>query len=177
MKFYRFIALLTAAILLFAALPTLHAQAASGCEKKITVTYKQSEARKMLSLINNLRKAGNAWYWNETDTAKVTPTDLQPLAYDYELEAVAMQRAAELVESFSHTRPNGESCFTAFTNDWRALGENIAAGYPSYASVFEGWSETDDPYAGQGHRRNMLSDSFTSVGIGCVEYNGYLYWT
>ena len=55
-------------------------------------------------------------------------------------------------------------------------GENIAAGYMSAAEVFNGWKEENESYAGQGHRRNMLSSNFKAVGIGHVVYQGCHYW-
>ena len=145
---------------------------------QITGTYQQTEARTMLAMINNFRTGKDAWQWNENDTEKVPITGLEGLQYDYNLEKIAMQRAMELVAGYSHTRPNGESCFTAYTDEYRARGENIAIGTSNLtaAKVFELWQETDEPYAGQGHRRNMLSNSFHSIGIGHVYYNGCHYW-
>ena len=173
--------LLMLAVFVFAfgiLLPKPPAQAETACEKTLTVTYGQSEAREMIDMINDLRLPGNAWYWNEDDTTKTEPDNLQPLTYDYGLEAIAMQRAAELAVSYSHTRPNGTRCFTAYDITYYTAGENIAYGYPtlSGARVFELWCETDDPYDGQGHRRNMLDEDFTAVGIGHVIYNGVHYW-
>ena len=127
----------------------------------VTVKYGQTEARKMLSMINKFRTGSDAWYWNSSNTQKVKCSDLGTMVYDYELEKAAMQRAAEIVLSFSHTRPNGEDCFTAYDTGYSA-GENIATGYYSYndaSSVFEGWQETNEKYGGQGHRRNMLQSS------------------
>lgn len=98
------------------------------------------------------------------------------LEYDYELERVAMQRAAEIALSYDHTRPNGKACFTAYPSGYRGMGENIAAGYGSAAEVFDGWKEENEFYAGQGHRRNMLSAKFKAVGIGHVVYQGCHYW-
>ena len=84
-----------------------------------------------------------------------------------------------------HTRPNGESCFTAFTEtgdgSWYYVGENIAAYYnpsvgcdPEYA--FDLWEEAEEKYDGQGHRRNMLSNQFNRVGIACVSCDGIYFW-
>ncbi|MDE7244810.1 MAG: InlB B-repeat-containing protein, partial [Oscillospiraceae bacterium] len=87
-----------------------------------------------------------------------------------------MLRAAETALSFSHTRPNGEDCFTAFQGSYRAFGENIAAGQSTGSSVFTSWQEENEKYAGQGHRRNMLSSNFNAIGIGHVYYNGTHYW-
>lgn len=142
----------------------------------IDVTYGQSEARTMLDMINEFRTGDDAWAWNEDDSAKVTYSNLNELVYDYELEKIAMQRAAEIALSFSHTRPDGTSCFTLYPENYYAIGENIAAGYSTAEEVFEGWQETDENYDGQGHRRNMLSSDFTAVGIGHVYFNGYHYW-
>lgn len=141
----------------------------------IDVTYKQTEARTILPMINDLRKPQNAWYWNETNSAKLTFSDLSPLVYDYELEKLAMQRAAEIAIYFSHTRPDNTSCFTIHES-FNACGENIAIGQSSAEAVFRSWAEEDDPYSGQGHRRNMLSSKFTAVGIGHAVVNGIHCW-
>ncbi len=145
----------------------------------VTAKYGQTEARSMLDMVNDLRTGSNAWYWNETDTEKINCTGLEDLTYDYDLEKAAMQRAMELVLSYSHERPNGENCFTAYEEEgisYQAAGENIAIGYPSAAAVFEAWAEEQDDYDGQGHRRNMLSENTVAIGIGHVIYKGTHYW-
>ena len=49
------------------------------------------------------------------------------LKYDYELERVAMQRAAEIALSYGHTRPDDSGCFTAYPSGYMAklLTENV----------------------------------------------------
>ena len=168
------------ALLLF--ITAFTARGAFGRELQVQVTYGQTQARSMLDMINSFRTGSDAWAWNSSDTQKVMYSNLKPLRYDYELEKAAMLRAAELVISYSHTRPDGSSCFTA--GGWgtsrnaygNRAGENIAYGYRSAAAVFTAWQETDLPYSGQGHRRNMLDQQFTSVGIGHVICNGVHYW-
>lgn len=143
---------------------------------KIKVTYGQTEARTMLADINEFRTSDTeAWCWDKTDSVKelYRTTELQ---YDYALERVAMKRAVEIALSYAHTRPNGTKCFTAYSPGYMAKGENIAAGYMSAAEVFNGWKEENESYAGQGHRRNMLSSNFNAVGIGHVVYQGCHYW-
>ncbi len=147
-----------------------------------TVTFQQTEARSMLSMINSFRTGSNAWYWNSSNSSKIYVTNLEKLVYDYDLEKIAMQRAAECALHYSHTRPNAESCFTAYdmvdTVYW-TMGENIAAGYNAYETageVFAGWREDNEYYSGQGHRRNMLSASFNCIGIGHVVYAGCHFW-
>lgn len=144
----------------------------------LSVTYGQTEARSILSMINEMRTSEtDAWYWNESNTEKVAAGSLEPLVYDYDLEAAAMKRAAEIALSYSHTRPNGSSCFTAYTiQDAGYKGENIAAGYTGADAVNRGWREDNEDYSGQGHRRNMLDPNFNCVGIGHVYFNGIHYW-
>ncbi len=99
---------------------------------------------------------------------------LSLLAADNGAEEVAHLRAKEIVKSFSHTRPNGSSCFTAAKElgvSYRSAGENIAYGYPNPESVVNGWMNSE------GHRKNILSPSFGRIGIGCYKSGGVLYWT
>ena len=78
-------------------------------------SFKQTEARSMLDMINSMRtNYETAWYY-AADGSKLYLSDLEPLQYDYELEKMAMKRAEEIALSFSHTRPNGTSCFTVRT--------------------------------------------------------------
>ena len=93
---------------------------------------------------------------------------LSPLTADSTLTAAAMQRAAETVIYFSHTRPNGSRCFTAFDGGWR--GENIAAGQADPDEVITGWMNST------GHRKNILEANYTSVGVGCFNYKGINFW-
>ncbi|MCD8018051.1 MAG: CAP domain-containing protein [Clostridiales bacterium] len=141
----------------------------------IETTYGQEEARSMLDDINAFRTGDDAWYWNEDDETKTYCTDLGELTYDYDLEAIAQQRAEEIAVYFAHTRPNGDTCFS-LTNDNSSNGENIAAGYTTADAVLTGWKEEEENYSGQGHRRNMLNSSYVSVGIGHVTFNGYDFW-
>lgn len=145
----------------------------------VEVEYDQSGARSMLQLINEFRTGNDAWYWNKDNTEKTSLKGLlKNYIYDDELEKAAMQRAAELVLCYDHTRPNGDTPWTAYSSNinWYGMAENIAIGYTSVKSVFEAWQETNDLYAGQGHRRNMLSSDLTHIGIAHVKYEGHDYW-
>src|SRR5713101_5356030 len=63
----------------------------------------------------------------------------------------------------------GQSGYTG----WSALGENIAAGFPSAEAVVTSWMNSP------GHRANILSPNFTEIGIGMVNGGGKFgtYWT
>ncbi len=139
-----------------------------------SVTYHQTEARSILNRINSLRTGSDAWYWSADNTEKIICSGLGELTYDYDLEKAAMQRAAELAVYYAHTRPNGESSFTAYSSSY--AGENIAYGQTSASQVQTAWEEATEMYEGQGHRRNMLSSGYSAVGIGCAEYNGRKFW-
>lgn len=97
---------------------------------------------------------------------------LSPLTLDATLTKGAMIRADEIVTSFSHTRPNGDSCFTVLkdvgASYWYA-GENIAAGQTTPKAVVSSWMNSE------GHRANILSENFNKIGIGYVYSSGDLY--
>ena len=185
--FSKSAALILAVVMVFTLLPGMAMAADTITDFNVTVTYGQTEARAMLDYINKFRAGEDvdgqkADYINSDDATKTDLTGtLSPLTYDYNLEKVAMQRAAEIAMSFSHTRPNGTSCSTAWngTGSWYSYGENIAAGtaMSSAYSAFKDWREDDHNFSGQGHRRNMLDSGFNRIGIGHVVFNGYHFWT
>ncbi len=93
---------------------------------------------------------------------------LNPLTMDKDLLRGAMLRAAETSVFWDHIRPNGEDCFTVSP---KAYGENIAIGQWSPESVMDGWMNSE------GHRANILGESWNSIGIGCFQSpNGVLHW-
>ncbi len=99
---------------------------------------------------------------------------LSPLSKNAAAVSAARIRAKEITLSFSHTRPNGTSCFTAAGEaglTYRTAGENIAYGYPSPKQVVTGWMNSD------GHRKNILSASFSGIGVGCYSKGGVIYWS
>ena len=95
------------------------------------------------------------------------------LTLDSSLVTAANIRAKELSDSFSHTRPNGSSCFTVLSElgiSYGTAGENIAAGYSSSQSVMEGW------HSSSGHYQNIISSKFKKIGIGVNIVNNQYYW-
>lgn len=95
------------------------------------------------------------------------------LTLDSSLVETASIRAKELSDSFSHTRPNGSSCFTVLSElgiSYGTDGENIAAGYSSSQSVMEGWRSSS------GHYQNIISSKFKKIGIGVNIINNQYYW-
>ena len=146
----------------------------------ISLKYGQTEARTILDMINEARtNPAYAWYWDKTDTNRIACPGLEELQYDYDLERVAMKRAAEIALSYAHERPIGGYVWDIYEEEnieYRAAGENIAVAQKTASEVNLGWREDNEKYGGQGHRRNMLSYNYNCVGIGHVYYNNCNYW-
>jgi len=104
--------------------------------------------------------------------------DLPPVTSLPELQKATDTRAVELVELFSHNRPDGSAWSTVFQEielpQYRIAGENIAAGYGNSEAAMVGWMNSD------GHRANILSSSYTHAGVGHHYQAGTTYrnyWT
>lgn len=64
---------------------------------------------------------------------------------------------------FSHTGRDGSQPWDRMKREgynWRAAGENIAAGYTTTRSVVDGWLKSE------GHCKNIMSANFKDVGVG-----------
>lgn len=106
-----------------------------------------STANEILTLVNQER-------------AKV---GVAPLKLSSELNSIANERAVESSNYFSHTRPNGESCFSIFEDndiDYSYCGENLAAGNSTAKETVEQWINSP------GHYANMIDPEFTELGVG-----------
>ena len=96
-----------------------------------------------------------------------------PLAEVAVLSEMATTRANEISTLFSHTRPNGaglDSVFADYNVKWWAIGENIAAGQKTPAEVMNAWMNS------AGHKANILSADFSSIGVGVVKVGSTIYW-
>ncbi|MBQ6321700.1 MAG: Ig-like domain-containing protein [Lachnospiraceae bacterium] len=88
---------------------------------------------------------------------------LEKLTMNQELMNAAMQRAAETYILFSHTRPNGKSCFTVHSS---SHGENLVCcsintGTPK--KLMSLWMGSE------GHKANILNARYQSVAIACCQ--------
>lgn len=104
---------------------------------------------------------------------------LNALKWDTKMLGCAETRASELIQSYSHTRPNGSTCFSVLSANsisYRGAGENIAAGYCDVDAVMNGW--TNSP----GHYANMTNASYSKMTAGCIiakdesDKQGYKYY-
>ena len=92
-----------------------------------------------------------------------TAAGLSKLEYNFELQSGADIRAKEASESFSHTRPSGETCYTAFNVNYNVAGENLIMADKQIATaenLVKTWMESE------GHKANILLPEFTSTAIG-----------
>ena len=89
-------------------------------------------------------------------------------------------RANELLENYSHDRPDGNSYITAIEEtdlpEWRAAAENIAYGMNSMITVkeaFDAWMDSPP------HRENILNPDvrYMACAKATKSDNGeYTYW-
>jgi len=103
---------------------------------------------------------------------------LQPYQCDAKAVKVARDYSALMCSTghFSHYGPDGSTPWTRLKAggvSYSTAGENIAAGQTTPASVMNSWMNSS------GHRANILSGSFSHIGVGydnCGQ--GYKhYWT
>lgn len=96
------------------------------------------------------------------------------------LDSAADVRANELLENYSHDRPDGNSYITAIEEidlpEWRAAAENIAYGMNSMITVkeaFDAWMDSPP------HRENILNPDvrYMACAKATKSDNGeYTYW-
>ena len=99
---------------------------------------------------------------------------LKPLSADAELSRIARLKSQDMHDKkyFSHTSPTYGSPFQMmkdFGISYRAAGENIAMGQRTPSEVVNAWMNSP------GHRANILSTSYTRIGVGYVSEGNY--WT
>lgn len=117
-----------------------------------TTTDKTQFAAKVVYLVNlERRQAG-----------------LKPLAIDAAVARAARLKAADMSRKqyFDHLSPTYGSPFNMLKLQkiaYRAAGENIAMGQRSPESVMKSWMNSP------GHRDNILSPDFASIGVGYVD--------
>lgn len=99
---------------------------------------------------------------------------LSALKMDADITNAANVRAKEIVQKFSHTRPNGSSFSSVLKEQgvsFRGSGENIAWGQKSPEEVMKGWMNSD------GHRANILNKNYKNIGVGYYQNEkGVNYW-
>lgn len=88
---------------------------------------------------------------------------LLPLSTYAEHQSVADLRASEIISNFSHTRPNGSSWETAFSDsrvNALTVAENVAAGYSTAADIANAFINSPE------HRATILDSGLTHLSVG-----------
>ena len=97
---------------------------------------------------------------------------LNPLTIDADLSKKARIKSQDMKNNqyFSHNSPTYGTPFQMMQSlgiSYRSAGENIAMGYSTAEAVVRAWMNSDS------HRANILSNNYTSLGIGFDDG----YWT
>lgn len=122
--------------------------------------YDESQAQQVLTLVNQER----------------SKRGLKPLQLDNELGTVATAKAKDMSDNnyFSHDSPTYGTPFDMmhrFGIEYKSAGENIAAGQKTAQDVMSSWMNSS------GHRANILSESYTKLGVGYYKGGTYgTYW-
>lgn len=133
----------------------------SGC----SVVAPPSQAAELLGLVNQARSAPRSC--GSTAFAAAAP-----LTLDARLTRAAQlhSRDMEATGNFSHTGSDGSTVgdrATAQGYAWSRIGEDIAAGFGSSASVMDAWLNSP------GHCANIMDPKFRDLGTGVAG----AYWT
>ena len=128
-----------------------------GVEPTEIVLDQQVFSQELLKLVNELRVS----------------VGVHELTYDNTLQEGVNIRAREILDVFSHTRPDGSHLITAFgyedgeNNPY--LGENIARDYITEEGNVESIMAKkffDGYYNSEGHYNNMISDQYVTFATG-----------
>ncbi len=129
---------------------------------KITVPNEEnamtSFEREVVDLVNEIR----------------VKNGLKKLKINWQLSRVARYKSMDMRDKgyFSHQSPTYGSPFDmmkSFGISYRTAGENIAKGQRSPQAVVDAWMNSS------GHRANILSSSYTEIGVGHVSQGNI--WT
>lgn len=94
---------------------------------------------------------------------------IRALVWSEALASAAKVRAGELVEEFSHDRPNGTTYWTV--NSEKVYAENTAKFYKSASDLCTAWM------ADESHCANLMNDGYDAIGIAiCQTNDGKWYW-
>ena len=129
--------------------------------------------QEVLELVNDVRSKG-------ATCGDVYKPPVQELEWNEQLRNAAEGHSRDMADKnyFSHTSPDGKSFVDRINRagytGYRTVGENIAAGYGTAASVMEGWMRSP------GHCNNIMNPAFREMGVGYAYNSGSQYkqyWT
>lgn len=146
--------------------------AGSGQSRPITVGHGASAQTSSVSDARLEAYAEQVAYIVNSERKKQGLSELQMLPV---LNKAAAARSDELVQTYSHERPDGRLCFTVldeFGVGYRAAAENIfKGGYLYPETAMNGWMNSE------GHRNNILNPDYQYIGVGLTRNGNTYYWT
>lgn len=131
-----------------------------------TMLFGQVEAKAVYENISN----DSEWSVLKIVNKERLKAGKTPISMFKSIQDAASIRAKELIDRFDHTRPNDTSCFSALDEkkiNYMSAGENIAAGQKNAKEVMNSWMNSE------GHKANILNESFQHIGIGYVKGGNY----
>lgn len=131
-----------------------------------TMMFGQVEAKAVYENISN----DSEWSVLKIVNKERLKAGKTPISMFKSIQEAASIRAKELIDRFDHTRPNDTSCFSALDEkkiNYMSAGENIAAGQTNAKKVMNSWMNSE------GHKANILNESFQHIGIGYVKGGNY----
>lgn len=136
-------------------------------------SFERVSKTKILKRINEIRKeACNKGYINPSTGKKLTRSDYVPMKWSSNLEWIAQLRAAESAVNESHTRPNGQSCFSIQRKNEQSWAENLAWNYAGLMAGIEQWYNEKNDWVNQnqnavtGHYTSLINPNYKFIGLG-----------
>ena len=128
----------------------------------------------ILNRINAIRKeACEEGLINPSTGNKLTPSDYKPIRWSSALEKIAQMRAAEAAVCQSHTRPNGQICFSCVYDGEQTWAEDLAWNWSGIMEGIEQWYEEKGDWVKQnssavtGHYTSMINPDYNYTALGC----------
>ena len=127
-----------------------------------------------INRVNAIRKeACDEGVWDPRNSSRrLTSSDYVPIKWSNEMEEDARLRAAEAAINISHTRPNGQSCWTVegsvFASSevlaWN-YNKNMVSGINQFYSEKSSWVNKSGGVTG--HYTSMINPNNKYMGLGC----------
>ena len=136
-------------------------------------SYERVSKTVILKRINAIRKEACAnGYINPATGKRLKASDYVPMKWSSNLEWIAQLRAAESTVNESHTRPNGQGCFSISYKNGKSWAENLAWNSSGLMHGIEQWYDekndwvNQNSYAVTGHYTSLINPRYTYIGLG-----------
>jgi len=131
--------------------------------------YRGLSAGSREKAVDEFNTNGKFLYDYQNDIVSLTNKErekegLPELTVDSELTELAQVRAKELLVSESHVRPDGTRVIDL------GYGENCHYTATTPSGAMQNWMGS------AGHKRNILLEDYTRIGVGCYSVGGRIYW-